>query len=155
MVDNETETVQKQEQVHIIKKFLNQLFANRKIIGLYKWEMITSDSQIDWEYFENRLNGKQLSTFRAIARISYYLPQEPFYELLDGFVWDINNRIVENENDLMEYSKYVASSVATLCTFIFCHKCAEWPDELGPKCETMLLNARKMGLVSNNNMRNN
>lgn len=149
LVDNETDPKRKQHQVDIIRRFLGQLFANRRVTGLYRWEFISEkDAVIDWSYFEINLDAQQMSSFRAIARISYYLPQEPFYELLDGYIWDIQGRIVENDNDLMEYSKYVASSVATLCTFIFCHKSAEWPDELGPKCESMLLNARKMGLVS-------
>lgn len=150
MVDNEISVEQKRHQVEIITKFLDQLFSGRRVTGLYKWESDhkISKSPIDWEYFENNLDEKQLASFRSIARISYYLPQEPFYELVQGYIWDIDQRTVRNEDDLLEYSKYVASSVATLCTFVFCHKTYQWPDNFGPKCKSMLENARKMGLAS-------
>lgn len=149
MIDNEMDPERKKRQLEIIKRFLDQLFADRTAIGLYRWKTVgAEDANIDWGFFEANLSAEEISSFRAIARIAYYLPQEPFYELLAGYKWDIEDRVVRDENDLMEYSKYVASSVATLCTFVFCHKCAHWPDEFGPKCESMLVNARKMGLVS-------
>lgn len=149
MIDNEIDTKQKQVQLEIMKKFLNQLFANRKVIGLYEWKIINNeDIRIDWTFFQKHLNEEQIASFRSIARIAYYLPQEPFYELVEGYLWDIDGRVVQTEDDLLEYSKYVASSVATLCTFVFCHKSCHWPDNFGPKCKLMFINARKMGQVS-------
>lgn len=150
MVDNEISTEQKRHQVELITKFLDQLFSNRRVTDVYAWQC---DQQVDypmvdWKFFKNHLSEKQLASFRSIARISYYLPQEPFYELVQGYIWDIDQRTVRDEDDLLEYSKYVASSVATLCTFVFCHKTYQWPDHSGPKCKQMLENARKMGLVN-------
>lgn len=147
MIDNEQSIELKKERHRTILDFLNQLFSNRKIKSDYCWETDGSEPKIDWKYFEMHLTKEQLSSFRAIARISYYMPQEPFYELIDGYKWDIDGRAVLNENDLIEYSKYVASSVATLCTFVFCHKSYKWPDNMGPKSRAMLDSARKMGLV--------
>lgn len=148
MVDNEHDVELKKERVRTILKFLDQLFANRRITSDYCWEVTTSsDVTIDWKYFEKQLTNEQIASFRAIARIAYYMPQEPFYELVEGYKWDIDGRAVLNENDLIEYSKYVASSVATLCSFVFCHKSYQWPDRMGPKCKSMLENARKMGMV--------
>lgn len=147
MVDNENSVELKKKRMHVISTFLDQLFSNRKVTSEYCWEVIAPQPKIDWAYFERVLSSEQLCSFRAISRIAYYLPQEPFYELVDGYEWDIAGRCVQNENDLIEYSKYVASSVATLCTFVFCHKSYQWPDRMGPKCRTMLENARKMGLV--------
>lgn len=147
MVDNEHSVELKEKRVQVIQVFLNQLFSNRKIKSDYCWESDGKEPQIDWKYFEVQLTSEQLSSFRAIARIAYYMPQEPFYELVAGYKWDIDGRAVLNENDLIEYSKYVASSVATLCTFVFCHKSYKWPDDMGPKCRQMLENARKMGMV--------
>lgn len=146
-VDNSLSVELKKKQVEIISTFLDQMFSNRKIKSEYCWETTESEPNIDWTYFEKHLTKEQLSSFRAINRIVYYMPQEPFYELVEGYKWDIDGRAVLNENDLIEYSKYVASSVATLCTFVFCHKSCHWPDEMGPKTRTMLENARKMGLV--------
>lgn len=150
MVDNENDIDLKKERVRIIQEFLNQLFANRHITSDYCWENANySDAVVDWKYFENHLTHDQLASFRAIARISYYMPQEPFYELVEGYKWDVEGIKMRDENDLIEYSKYVASSVATLCTFVFCHKSYQWPDNMGPKSRSMLENARKMGLVRN------
>ncbi|XP_031621320.1 bifunctional lycopene cyclase/phytoene synthase-like [Contarinia nasturtii] len=143
MVDNEHSIELKKERIRVIVEFLDQLFSNRTIKSEYCWERNGSSPKIDWKYFEETLTKEQLSSFRAIARISYYMPSEPFYELVEGYKWDIDGRPVLHENDLIEYSKYVASSVATLCTFVFCHKGYKWPDTIGP----MLENARKMGLV--------
>lgn len=149
MVDNEHSTELKKDRLNIILEFLNQLFANRRNVSDYSWQETNNcEPSIDWIYFEKLLTEKQLCTFRGIARISYYMPQEPFYELVKGYKWDIDGRAILHENDLIEYSKCVASSVATLCTFIFCHKCQQWPDNMGPKSSLMLENARKMGLVS-------
>lgn len=147
MIDNEQLVELKKERLKVILEFLDQLFSNRRIKSEYCWETNSSDPNIDWKYFERQLSIEQLSAFRAIGRIAYYMPQEPFYELAEGYKWDIDGRVVLNENDLIEYSKYVASSVATLCTFVFCHKSYQWPDNMGPKCRSMLENARKMGLV--------
>lgn len=149
MVDNEHSIESKKQRMHVIYTFLDQMFSNRKITSEYCWQVIHGAPQpiIDWPYFERVLSHEQLCAFRSIARIAYYMPQEPFYELMEGYEWDIAGRYVQNEKDLIEYSKYVASSVATLCTFVFCHKSYKWPDRMGPKCRSMLENARKMGLV--------
>lgn len=149
MVDNKQSVELKKNRLNVITEFFHQLFANRENVSAYTWKSRNNcKPSIDWKYFERQLTQKQLCAFRGIARISGYMPQEPFYELVNGYKWDIDGRAVLHENDLIEYSEYVASSVATLCTFIFCHKCSQWPDEMGPKCRLMLENARKMGLVS-------
>lgn len=149
MVDTGQSVELKKNSLNVIIEFLNQLFANRINVSGYSWQTTDNcEPSIDWKYFEKQLTEQQLCAFRGIARISFYMPQEPFYELVKGYKWDIDGRAILHENDLIEYSKYVASSVATLCTFIFCHKCRQWPDEMGPKSQSMLENARKMGLVS-------
>lgn len=148
MVDNEHSVQLKKEGVKIIVEFLDQLFANRRITSEYCWELMKgAKCNIDWKYFEKHLTKEQAASFRAISRISYYMPQEPFYELVDGYNWDTVGRAVHNENDLIEYSKCVASSVATLCIFVFCYKSSRWPDQMGAKCRSMIENARKMGVV--------
>lgn len=149
MVDNCHSKELKKNRLNVIIEFLNQLFANRTDVSCYTWKLLSDrESSIDWKYFERQLTKKELSAFRAVSRIAFYLPQEPFYELVEGYKWDIDGRAVRHENDLIEYSEYVASSVATLSTFVFCHKCCRWPDEVGPKTRSMLENARQMGLVS-------
>lgn len=150
MIDTPESTDLKKERLDIIVKFLNQLFRHRHVKNYFEWTEDIEDSaqKIDWPYFENCLSDEELSAFRSVTLIAYYLPHEPFYELVEGYKWDIDEKPVRNELDLMEYSKYVASSVATLCTFIFCYKSNQWPDNFGPACQCMIENARKMGMVT-------
>lgn len=154
MVDNEHSIESKKQRMQVIYKFLDQMFSNREKKSEYCWDVIAPQPEIDWPYFERVLSHEQLCSFRSISRIAYYLPHEPFYELMQGYEWDIAARCVQDETDLIEYSKYVASSVATLCTFVFCHKSYQWPDRMGPKCRSMLESARKMGLVCPKEMLN-
>lgn len=148
IIDEEHDVQSKRQQrMHVICTFLDQLFSNRRITSEYCWEMIVPQPKIDWPYFEGELTNEQLCVFRALSRIAYYLPQEPFYELMHGYAWDIAKSIVRNESDLIEYSKYVTSSGGTLCTFVLCQKSYQWPDRMGPKCRFMFENIQKLGVV--------
>lgn len=148
MVDNEHSGQLKKERIKIIVEFLDRLFANRRITSPYSWELLNcAKCTIDWKYFEKQLTIEQVATFRALSRIAYYMPQEPFYELVDGYNWDIDGRPILDENDLIEYSKCAASSVVILATIVFCHKSNRWPDEMGAQFRSMIDNAQKMGPV--------
>lgn len=152
MIDRETEVAERQKQLNVIKTFLDQLFSNRDSAGYFDWRakeksVAYSKDLVDWAYFKKNLTREELAAFRAISRITHYLPQQPFYELVEGYKWDIDGRLVKHEEDLKLYSSYVASSVATLCTFIVCTRSNYWPDNFGKKCETMIEHARNMGMV--------
>lgn len=149
MIDIPESTDLKKERLNVMIKFLNQLFHHRQSKNYFEWTEEIEDykQKIDWPYFEKCLSDGELSAFRSISRIAYYLPHQPFYELVEGYKWDIEEKPVRNEFDLMEYSKYVASSVATLCIFVCCYKSNQWPDNFGPACQYMIENARKMGMV--------
>lgn len=147
MIDDDSGIELKKQRLSITLTFLDQLYSNRKITSEYCWDVIAPKPQINWPYFERVLNNDQLSAFRSLSRIAYYLPQEPFYELMDGYEWDIVGRCVQNENDLIKYTNLVASSISVMMTFVFCHKSNQWPDRMGPKCRTMIENARKIGVV--------
>lgn len=152
MIDNETETAERNRILNIIVEFLNQLFSERVTTSVFIWYNKPnpdrkSCERVDWSYFKEHLTLEQLAAFRAISRISHYLPQEPFYELMEGYKWDIDSRPINNVDDLKLYSSYVASSVATLCTFIVCTRSNHWPDNFGIKCTNMIEHARNMGMV--------
>lgn len=158
MIDRETEKEERRKQLNIITKFLDQLFSNRVSKGYFNWHIKEGSSNdvaalVDWNYFKENLTIEQLAAFRAISRITYYLPQKPFYELIEGYNWDIEGRLLKDEEDLKLYSSYVASSVATLCTFIVCKRSNYWPDNFGPKCESMIEHARNMGMVRRNRLK--
>ncbi|MDK3206255.1 squalene/phytoene synthase family protein, partial [Escherichia coli] len=63
------------------------------------------------------LADEELSCFRALSRISLYLPRKPFSELLDGYRWDVVGKPILTEDDLLLYCSHVASSVGTLCVY--------------------------------------
>lgn len=152
MIDSETDVNERKKQLNIITKFLDQMFGDRESKGYFNWKSKSGSKKkpckrVHWTYFEEHLTPDQLSAFRAISRIASYLPQDPFYELVEGYKWDIDGRPVKNVEELKEYSSYVASSVATLCTFIVCTRSYHWPDNFGTKCEKMIEHARNMGRV--------
>jgi 15-cis-phytoene synthase/lycopene beta-cyclase len=80
------------------------------------------EPNIDWAHYRQELSDEELSCFRAISRISFYMPRKPFYELLEGYRWDVAGKSVENESDLLLYSSYVAGSVGTLCVYVMLYK---------------------------------
>lgn len=61
---------------------------------------------------------------------------ENFVELNKKRIHVISTFLVYRcKKDLIEYSKYVASSVETQCMCVFCQKSYQWPDRMGPKCQ--------------------
>ncbi len=54
--------------------------------------------------------------WRRLAEVhqTYRLPSEPFYELLEGAIWDIDERPVESVDDLLAYADRVAGSVGAM-----------------------------------------
>lgn len=54
--------------------------------------------------------------WRRLAEVheTYGLPSEPLFELLEGAVWDIEERTVESVDDLLDYANRVAGSVGAM-----------------------------------------
>lgn len=148
MVDDDSAIELINQRWQIAYEFFDQLFSNRKITSKYCWQVIASQPKIDWPYFERLLSQRDLCMFRAMARIAYFLPQEPFYELMSGYKSDITaDRCIQNENDLIEYAASVASSASTLIALDFCHRSNRGPDQMGSNYRIMIENVRKMGVV--------
>ncbi|KAJ3029499.1 UNVERIFIED_CONTAM: hypothetical protein HDU68_011990 [Siphonaria sp. JEL0065] len=51
-------------------------------------------------------------------RVPRCIPKECILELLIGYKWDLAGRKVKTEEDLLEYSGYVASSVGEACVYL-------------------------------------
>ncbi|RWS11464.1 bifunctional lycopene cyclase/phytoene synthase-like isoform X2 [Dinothrombium tinctorium] len=150
MIDNESIVDKRKDKVNLIKKFIDELSVDRAPSWKYdvgKKIDPKSVPNIDWSYYEKHLKKNQLAAFRAISRISYYLPLEPFRELIRGYEWDINEKMIETDSDLLEYSSYVASSVATLFTCIMCFKSDFVGRKLIKEDEWLIERARDMGKV--------
>ena len=73
-----------QKKLSIIKKFLDELFEDRNVNWKYDiGKDINPNSlpNINWTAYDKHLSNGELTTFRAVHSISYYLPSHPFYEL--------------------------------------------------------------------------
>ncbi|RWS02184.1 carotenoid synthase-carotenoid cyclase-like protein, partial [Dinothrombium tinctorium] len=160
MCDVETDVEKKKKYIKIIKKYLNELFANRSPswgydIGLDK---ITPKSlpKIDWSYYKNCLTSQQFAIFRAFYRISYYYPSLPFERIVKGMDFEISkNFIFETENDLHEWYDLIGSSTNTyfILTIMTKRKFGYW--RLTKEYEPMHQKVRQLGkaLLFSNSVR--
>lgn len=149
IVDSTTKAVEEKKVfVQIMRKFLDQAFGNRKVIGHLKWkETKTKQQKIDWKYFAKYLSEEDLAVFKCFAQIVYYLPQEPFYELLSGFESDFLRRVRKDKADLIEYATNL-SSILTPFLFICCNRCECWPDDTIKNFDSIFEKTRIVALVS-------
>lgn len=148
MIDNGSDIVEKKRKLMLIERFVGELFADRDS----DYDVNTNtprEPKVDWARYEPpEFNNEELSCFRAVARISFYLPRKPFSELLEGYKWDVNGRIIENETDLLLYSKYVAGSVGALCVYVMLYNSGDYGRLDNDKRDFLVEKARKMGQVS-------
>lgn len=123
MIDNELDPARKKRKLSLIERFVGDLFVDRR--SDYEVNTVAMAGRlesIDWTPYRSELTNEELSCFRALSRISFYLPQKPFHELIEGYRWDVEGRPIRTENDLLLYSTYVAGSVGTLCVYVMMYK---------------------------------
>lgn len=146
MIDGELNAEKKEHKLKVVKTFINELFADRK--SDYEVKTRPQEPKIDWEMYEYELTTVEISCFRALSRIVFYLPRKPFYELLAGYQWDVEGRLVQNEDDLLLYSNYVAGSVGVLCVYVIIYKCNYEKYSINEKYDYVIDKAQQMGRVS-------
>lgn len=145
MIDNEPNVDKKKLKLEMTKKFINELFADRKSDFDVKAKPVKPN--IDWTKYQSEFTDVEMASFRAVSRIAFYLPRKPFDELIAGYQWDIDGRNVKNEEDLMLYSDYVAGSVGTLCVYTMMYRCDK-NSNLAEKHDYVIEKAQQMGRVS-------
>lgn len=148
MIDDETNVEKKKHKLKLIEKFVDELFADRK--SDFDVKTVPYAAKVDWAYYQSKLTGGQMSSFRALSRISFYLPRKPFYELIAGYRWDIQGKLVRNEEDLLLYSNYVAGSVGTLCVYVMLYRCDNGDYGVTSVDDYVIDKAQQMGWVSTN-----
>lgn len=122
MIDSEQNVVVKKRKLALIEGFIGELFADRNADYDVKTSITPRKPEVNWQRYRLELTNVEFSCFRAISRISFYLPRKPFYELLDGYRWDVDGKTVQNKTDLFLYSSYVAGSVGSLCMYVMMYK---------------------------------
>lgn len=146
MIDNEPDADRKRLKLVLIKRFVDQLFADRD--SDYDVKTAGRAPHVDWAQYRSELSAVELSCFRAITRIAFYLPRKPFYELIDGYKWDVDGKTVQDETDLLLYSNYVAGSVGALCVYVMIHKSGATRDSANSEInEFVIKKAYQMGQV--------
>ncbi|XP_050422719.1 uncharacterized protein LOC126834666 [Adelges cooleyi] len=145
MIDDEPDVDKKKRKLELTTQFVDELFADRK--SDYDVKTKPHMPQISWPLFESELSDDELACFRAISRITFYLPRKPFYDLLAGYKWDIDGRFVKDETDLLLYSSYVAGSVGMLCVYVMMYRSDDRGCEFKEKHEYVIGKAHQMGQV--------
>lgn len=146
MIDDELDVEKKKRKFELTERFINELFHDRK--SDYDVHTKPQELKIDWTKYESELTDEEMSCFRALSRIAFYLPRKPFDELLAGYKWDIEGRLVKNEDDLLLYSTYVAGSVGALCVYVMMFRCDNDKYELVENYDYVIEKAYQMGRVS-------
>lgn len=146
MIDDELDVKKKKRKFELTKKFINELFFDRK--SDYEVEKKPYNKNINWTQYESELTDVEMSSFRALSRIAFYLPRKPFEELLAGYKWDIDGRLVRNEDDLLLYSTYVAGSIGVLCVHVMMYRCGNDNYDLAENYDYVIKKAYQMGQVS-------
>ncbi|XP_026805481.1 bifunctional lycopene cyclase/phytoene synthase-like [Rhopalosiphum maidis] len=143
MIDNELDVEKKKRKFELTNNFINELFHDRK--SDYDVGTKPQKLNIDWTKYESGLTDVEMSCFRALSRIAFYLPRKPFEELLAGYKWDIEGRLIRNEDDLLLYSTYVAGSVGALCVYVMMYRCDNDKFELVENYDYVIKKAYQMG----------
>lgn len=114
MFDRDVDSAKKQRDLKMCYDYINEIFANRKT--KFHVNRKPEVANINWAKYERRLNDSEIASFRALARIAYYLPSAIFFDLLDAYRWDISGKMCETEEDLMTYTHQIAGITAlTVC----------------------------------------
>lgn len=126
---------ERKDQLKLTRQFVSDLFSQK----------ISAPGAIDWELYNDQLPASCISAFRSFTRLRHVLEADAIKELLNGYKWDLERRLILNQDDLRHYSACVASSVGEMCTrIILAHS-----DKIYTQQETqwIIQRAREMGLV--------
>lgn len=145
-IDNEQGDQKKKHKLDIVKSFIGELFADRKSDD----EVLKNPQRvtIDWTKYKSELTDVEMSCFRAVSRIAFYLPRKPFDELLAGYQWDVEGRPVLSEDDLLSYANNMAGSIGALSAIVIIRKCDNYKYDRVENYDRVVELARQMGRVS-------
>ena len=77
-------------------------------------ELEVVEQKLEAAFAQDLLTEELLWRRLAEVRAAYGLPIKPFYELINGAVWDLERRPIETLDDLVAYSNLVGGSVGAM-----------------------------------------
>ncbi|KAL5245315.1 hypothetical protein ACI65C_012725 [Semiaphis heraclei] len=143
MFDSKSDEKKKKLKLELSKQFISEVFSDRK--SDYDVKRIPKEVKIDWKKYESEFTDFELSSYRALSRIAFFLPRKPFEELFAGYQWDLELTLVRNEKDLMLYTSYVAGSIGAMCLYVIMYRYGNDMNELVDNADYLTKQAYKIG----------
>ncbi|CAO3636863.1 unnamed protein product [Cunninghamella echinulata] len=143
LADNENISItHRQQQLYMVRQFIHDLFLQKS----------NCSQAMDWTSYQQVLPSDCLASFRSFVRLRHMLQPEAIHELLDGYIWDLERRPIQHEQDLKTYSACVASSVGEMCTRIILSHQHQHQHHFDNQMNSSIMHdtiekAREMGLV--------
>lgn len=142
----------------IVQSFIDEVYRNHytdeelfSIINASKvmdYNNINKKHDVNWNYYESKLTTEQLSVFRCFSRMAVYFPRKLTDDIIEGCKWDIEERLMKDEQDLCEYTRYVTGTAVSLNQFIVWNKDGDWPTNFKEISHSMIKDATIFGEVS-------
>lgn len=105
-----------------LKQLVEQIHQNREVTGRMKWKNMVFDDEIDWANFKSHFSPEEISIFRSYVQISYYLPSEPIFDILNAFRIDLENEPIKSVDELKEYARQSTGAAFLLFTITIFHR---------------------------------
>lgn len=128
-IDNGPDSAENKPKYDMLKQFVDEMFADRNSDGDFLPRPRVAN--IDWARYRPHLTDAQMTVFRAMSRIVFYMPRKPFDVMLNGFLWDVEDRVINNEDDLRLYADSVSGSITEIMTYSIMYRCDEPYDIVG------------------------
>nr|QJQ72303.1 bi-functional lycopene cyclase/phytoene synthase [Puccinia graminis f. sp. tritici] len=134
LIDHAVDKQEARKVVEMCKEFLDLLWPTdhkdakdvRSNPGLFSPDTDLGSKEIEFqsrleEFVSAKVPEKSRPTFLIFSTMRKILRREPFDELISGYEYDsieFVNKEIKNEDDLMQYSRWVAGSVGEMCVSI-------------------------------------
>lgn len=119
-VDDDTNAARRQRKMDLTTEFLDEVFADRQ--SDYHVNDRPRPVNVDWTKYRAVFTDEEMACYRAFSRIAFYTPRKHYYDLLDGYRWDIARTASRTEDDLKLYSYQVGGSYGELCVYVMMYK---------------------------------
>lgn len=119
----------------IILKFMDQLFSSRNEKWTYDvGQPIDSANKppVNWEYYKSNLPLEAYQVLKAYARTVYYQPSGPMKDLVSTYSWDLEEKHIANEKELIEFARCAGGGIMAAFHCIQLYKSGLYPNGISP-----------------------